>query len=303
MKLGRFTTCLATGTLVLVMGASGLAWAADSSSGSKKSDSSSSTTEIKKATGGGSVQGYAADAPLQFGAIVQLTSGSHTQVEPASSKDLSRMYGVVVDPHELSLTISDTTLKNEAYVATSGTYNVLVSTQSGVIKQGDYITMSAINGVGMKAGTYDDQHIVFGRAAGSFDGKSNSLGSTTLKDTNGQTDETVALGFVAVAINIQRNPNDKSTKANLPPQLEKLGKAIADKPVSPLRIYLSLGITGLSIIVALTTLYAGIRNALIAIGRNPLSKKSIFRGLLEIILTGFLILIIGLFAVYLLLKL
>jgi len=53
----------------------------------------------------------------------------------------------------------------------------------------------------------------------------------------------------------------------------------------------------------LVTLYSGIRNALIAIGRNPLSKKSIFRGLLEIILTGFIILIIGLFAVYLLLKL
>ena len=70
-----------------------------------------------------------------------------------------------------------------------------------------------------------------------------------------------------------------------------------------MRIYLSIAITGLSIIVAITVLYSGVRNSIISIGRNPLSKKSIFRGLLEIILTAFLILIIGLFAVYLLLKL
>jgi len=83
----------------------------------------------------------------------------------------------------------------------------------------------------------------------------------------------------------------------------RIGEAIAEKPIGPMRIYLSIAVTGLSIMVALVTLYAGIRNAIIAIGRNPLSKKSIFRGLAEIILTSFLILIIGLFTVYLLLKL
>jgi hypothetical protein len=106
-----------------------------------------------------------------------------------------------------------------------------------------------------------------------------------------------------VSINIQRNPNQKSTKTNLPPILQKIGQAIADKPVGPLRMYLSIAVTGLSIIVAIVTLYAGVRNSIIAIGRNPLSKKTILRGLLEVILTAFLILIIGLFAVYLLLKL
>lgn len=247
------------------------------------------------------MQGYAADSLLQDGTIVQLTGSSATKVAPATSKNLPQMYGVVVDPHELSLTISDSTLQNETYVATSGTYNVLVSTQGGNIAAGDYVTMSAVDGVAMKAST--DQKAVFGRAAGGFTGKSNSIGSVTLKDSNGETDQTVALGLIPVAINIQRNPNEKSTKANLPKVLQRIGEAVAEKPVGPLRIYLSIGVTGLSIVVALVTLYAGIRNALIAIGRNPLSKKSIFRGLLEIILTSFLILIIGLFTVYLLLKL
>ncbi|HSX06528.1 MAG TPA: hypothetical protein VLG92_02315 [Candidatus Saccharimonadia bacterium] len=299
MKIRRFIVHAVLGCLVLV----GLAGSTVTAAGTSSNNKTTSSSSTQKATGGGSVQGYAADSALQYGTVVQLAGGATTKVAPATAKDLGAMYGVTVDPHELSISISSSNLSNEAYVATSGTFNVLVSTQNGAISAGDYITMSAIDGVLMKAGSYDDQKIVFGRAAGGFSGKSNSIGSTSLHYSDNKTTQTVALGMVPVAINIERNPNQKSTKANLPPALQKLGEAIADKPVSPTRIYLSIGITGLSIIVALVTLYAGIRNALIAIGRNPLSKKSIFRGLLEIILTGFIILIIGLFAVYLLLKL
>lgn len=58
-----------------------------------------------------------------------------------------------------------------------------------------------------------------------------------------------------------------------------------------------------SLIAAIAVIYAGVRNSVISIGRNPMTKKSIFRALMEIILTSLLILIIGLFAVYLLLRL
>jgi hypothetical protein len=50
-------------------------------------------------------------------------------------------------------------------------------------------------------------------------------------------------------------------------------------------------------------LYSGVRNTLISIGRNPLSKKTIYKGLIQIILMGLIIFITGLFGVYLLLKL
>jgi hypothetical protein len=306
MKLGRFTLHLAFGTLILLgfAGATVSAAASNTTADKTSSNSGSDSSKLPAATGGGgSVQGYAADSALQVGTVVQLTGGGTTKVAAATYKNLNGMYGVVVDPHELSLTISNSSLQNEASVATSGTYKALLSSQNGVIKQGDYLTLSAIDGVLMKAGTYEDQNMVFGRAAGSFDGKNNSLGNATLKDTTGAVNKTVAIGLVPVTISIQRNPNQKSTKTNLPPVLQKLGQAIADKPIGPLRMYLSIAITGLSIIVAITTLYSGVRNSIISIGRNPLSKKSIFRGLLEIVLTAFLILIIGLFAVYLLLKL
>lgn len=306
MTLRRIALCLCL-TLLLVAGGTASAAAATTST-SKSADSTKATTKSTATTddgatvtGNGSVQGYAADTVLQDGTIVELVKGNNRKVEPATAKNVQQMYGVTVDPHLLSLTITDASLKNEVFVATSGTFEVLVSTQGGSIKPGDYITMSSVDGVGMNAGS--DGTTVFGRAVGGFDGKTNTLGSTELKDSGGHVIKTATLGIIPVAVNIQRNPNEKSTKANLPQQLQRVGEAVAEKPVGGVRIYLSAAITFLSVIVAIVILYAGIRNSIIAIGRNPLSKKTVIRGLLSVIMAGVIVLIIGLFAVYLLLKL
>lgn len=251
--------------------------------------------------GGGSVQGYGAETPLDTGTIVQLTGKDSNRVKIAKQSELQNMFGVVVDRNQLPVTLSNGGIENETFVAVSGTYNVLVSTQAGPIASGDYVTLSSVNGVAMKAGT--EEKTVFGRAGAAFDGKGKTLGTTTLKDTSGKTTKTVTLGMVPVTIDIRSNPNDESTTVNVPEPLRRVGVAIAEKEVSPVRIYLSLGITIVSIIAAIAILYSGVRSGVISIGRNPMSKKSIFRALLEIILTSALILIIGLFAVYLLLKL
>ena len=55
--------------------------------------------------------------------------------------------------------------------------------------------------------------------------------------------------------------------------------------------------------IAGSLLYSGIRSSVISIGRNPLSKESITKSLLQIILTSIIIFLIGLFGVYLLLRL
>jgi hypothetical protein len=251
--------------------------------------------------GGGSVSGYAADKQLDNGTIVQLNPKDSKQVQSATQSNMQNMFGVTVDRSQLLVSSSDDSLQNEAFVAVSGTYNVLVSTQGGTINSGDFVTLSAIDGVGMKAD--DSQSTVFGRAQGSFDGSGTVLGTSQIKDVNGAVVKTVQIGSIPVTIDIQHNPNIKTTKENLPQFLQKVGQAIAQKEVNPIRIYLSLGITAICIIAAIIVLYAGVRNSVISIGRNPMSKKSIFRALVEVILTALVILIIGLFAVYLLLKL
>lgn len=253
------------------------------------------------ATADTDVQGYSGETPLDAGIIVQL-SGKDKQrkVKAASKQDVQKMFGVIVDKSLLSVTLS-TGLSNEVYVATAGTYQTIVSTQGGAIEAGDYLTMSAINGVAMKAGL--DKVTVFGRAIASFDGKGVTRGATTLKDSQGNTTEDVVLGSVPVTIDIKQNPNVKSTKTNLPNFLERAGVAVADKEVSAIRMYICIAITAVSLIIALIVVYAGVRNSMISIGRNPMSKKTIFRALMEVIITSVLILIVGLFAVYLLLKL
>lgn len=249
---------------------------------------------------GNHVQGYASDQPLDNGTIVQLTGVGSDRVKVASKADLQNMFGVTVDQQQLPLKVAAESVENETYVAVSGTYNALVSTEGGPIAPGDYVTLSSINGVVMKAST--EEKTVFGRAASAFDGKTVTLGQTQLKNSAGDM-VTVKLGSVPVTIDIRSNPNEKSTKAKVPEFLERVGQAIAEKEVSPIRIYLSMGITAVSLIAAIIVVAVGVRNSVISIGRNPMSRKSIFRALLEIILTSALILIIGLFAVYLLLRL
>lgn len=248
-----------------------------------------------------SVQGYAADSAIAAGTIVRLTDKNSNRVKAATQSDLQDMFGVVVDRNQLPFTLSNEGLENETFVAVSGTYSVLVSTQAGSIAAGDYVTLSSIDGVAMKAGT--EEKTVFGRAGASFDGNGVTLGEAPLKDTQGSANKVVKLGSIPVTIEVTRNPNEKSTKVSVPDVLERIGQAIAEKEVSPIRIYLSMAITAVSLIAAIAVIYAGVRSGVISIGRNPMSKKSIFRALMEVIVTSFLILIIGLFAVYLLLKL
>jgi len=250
--------------------------------------------------GGGSTQSYAASSPIENGAIVVLTGEKSNRVEIATQANVQNMFGVTVDRNTLQLALSNSENENEVFVAVSGTYNVLVSNQAGAIKSGDYLTLSSVNGVAMRAG--DEEVTVFGRANANFDGKGTVLGNSSLKNSAGETIN-VALGSIPVTIDIKNNPNHKSTDSNLPEVLKRVGQAIAEKEVSPVRIYLSMGIAAVSLIAAIAVLYAGVRNGVISIGRNPMSKKSIFRALMEVILTSALILIIGLFAVYLLLKL
>lgn len=245
-------------------------------------------------------QPYNADTNLPIGTMVQLNKKDPKKVEPASLKTIGDMFGVVVNPESLAITITGAS-DGQKYIATDGKYKLLVTNENGVIKNGDPITVSNLNGTGMKA--TDKQEILFGKALQSFDGKSNVISTTNLKYDNGKAAKVVTIGMIQVAVDIKHNPDVHSTKTKLPPQLERLGEQIAEKELSPFRLYLSVAITLIAVVIATVVLYSGIRNSILAIGRNPLSKKTIFKGLIQVILSGFIILIIGLFTVYLLLKL
>ncbi|HUS26201.1 MAG TPA: hypothetical protein VMY99_02550 [Nevskiaceae bacterium] len=240
-------------------------------------------------------QGYKSDTALQKGLIVRLKSGDGSTVEPLVQADAAEMLGVVVASNAAPVSLSSTENVQQVFVATTGQYSVLVSNQNGTIKSGDFVTISSLNGVGMKSTT--TQTVVLGKALAGFDGKS---GVETTAKVN---DKQVSLGRVAVDITVAHNPlysgNDVT---GVPHVLSEAAGLVTTKPIGAVRIYASLAVLIVAIFIAGGVVYSGVRNGMVAIGRNPLAKQSIFRSLIQVTLMALIIFVIGLFAVYLLLR-
>jgi hypothetical protein len=245
-------------------------------------------------------QSYSTDAAIRQGMIVGQDSHDSTKVVPLTTHTIADMLGVVISASDAPLTLTGTANTTQVYVATNGRYNVLVSDQNGPIRSGDYISISGLNGIGMKA--QENEQMVLGRAVSNFSGDAGSAtGSATV--TTGSTKTTVHIGLITVAINVTNNPNLGKGTGDLPGFLKVASSSIANKPVTAPRVYLSLGVLVLTAFISGSLLYSGVRNGIVSIGRNPLARRSIVRSLLQVVLVSVIVFIIGLFAVYLLLRL
>jgi hypothetical protein len=246
---------------------------------------------------------FITDNPLQRGMIVKLNDKDNTKVEPVSDKELTKMLGVVVAANDSPVTLSDeNATKQQVFVATTGRYEVLVSNQNGAVKKDDYVTVSSLAGVGMKAD--GSQSRILGKALESFDGKGNTVGQTTVKNSGGK-QVPIALGMVGVEIAVGHNPIEAKKDSVIPglEHIQEVAGSIAKKPITPAQLYAGMLVFILAAAIAGAILYAGIRTSMIAIGRNPLAKSSVMRNLISVVITSVIILIIGIVAVYLILKL
>lgn len=244
-------------------------------------------------------QGYdiETNVSLQRGMIVGLKENDPKKVEPINNSAFKRLHGVVVGTGDSSFVLAEDTQK--IFVASGGKFDVLVSDQNGVIKPGEFVTVSPVTGIGMRSD--DFQEMVLGKAIDGFDGTDKKLSEATIKDAQGN-DKKINIGRIQVDIAISRNPALRST-ASLPGFLKEASQYVAGKPVNPIRVYISIAVLFAAAAVAAALIYSGIRSGMVAIGRNPLSKKSILRGIFQVVIVGLIIFIIGIFGVYLLLKL
>jgi hypothetical protein len=241
------------------------------------------------------LQGYSSDEKLQRGMLVAGKDGDDSKVVALTDKTAEKFKGVIVEQNDSPVTISNDDRK--IFVATVGPYEVLVSNENGKIKRGDYIGISSSSGIGAKATEF--QPYVIGVAASDFEGGGDSIGTTKT-----QTGQNVQFGRIKVDVSFGRNPVLKiPEKDRVPDALQKLARSVADKPVSSTKIYLGLAVFLGTAIISGTMLYSGTRSSIISIGRNPLSKASIYRGLIQVVLLSLIVFITGLFGVYLLLKL
>jgi len=236
-------------------------------------------------------QGYGADTPLERGMIVRLKNGDATKVTALKASEASFMFGVTVASNDAPITVTNDT--QQSLVATSGRYEVLVSTQNGTINSGDYITISSSDGIGMKADRAASY--VIGKAVAPFDGTTSLAGSTQV---NGKS---VQYGRVLADISARSSPLITPTKS--PSFLQSAAQSISGHPVNDLRIYLGLFLAFATTVIAGSLLYAGVHGSIIAIGRNPLSKGTIGGNMIKVVLIGLIVFLGGLFGVYLLIKL
>jgi hypothetical protein len=244
------------------------------------------------------IQSYNTSGVLQQGLIVQLKSSTNT-VSAASQSSAYQTFGVVVNAADAPVAFTSSSLSNQAYVASSGHYNLLVSDQNGPIISGSYVTLSSVNGVGMQ----DDssEPIIVGQALASFNSSSAGVGTDTLKESNGST-KTVHLGLIPVNIGIAHNPLAAQPKSEVPQILQRFTVGVTGKNDPAWRVYFAFSVLLVIAVITTSMIYSAVRNSIISIGRNPLSKQAIRKGFIRVVISAMIIFLSGIFGVYLLLK-
>jgi hypothetical protein len=241
-------------------------------------------------------QGYQSKQAITPGSLVELDA-SPQSVKPATQDGSEELIGVVVNVAESVLNSSGD--QDSVVVATSGLAMTIVSDLGGEVNTGDRIAVSAIAGIGMKA-TAGGQ-VVGVAQAGMRDYEQNSS-QVQVKDSRGQTKQ-VKLTRLPVMINPSYYGSGEALAGKAIPQpVQNVIQAIAGRPVSAARSLLVMGMFLAALVFTGVMLASAVRNSLISIGRNPLAKGAVYRGLWQVLLiaVGVLGLVIG--AIYLVLK-
>jgi len=237
-------------------------------------------------------QGFkTSDTNIAAGALVSLKEGVASEVQLANIDRITQLVGVVGDKPLVALSAGDT----EAQVVIGGTTRVLVSDLNGEPKAGDKITVSPLNGIGMKA-TENGQ--VIGVAQADF--TSENVSTQAVKNKAGEAlNVRIASIPVQVAVAYYAAPSDGSDL--LPPLLQRFAEGIAQRKVSSMRVLLSgiLLLAGLTSVAAM--LYSSAKFSIVSIGRNPLSAHAIRKSLGEVGSIAAGVLLLTIMAAYLIL--
>lgn len=235
---------------------------------------------VTQAQSTGSGLGVMLEIENNEGAEGNIVSISDKGTYRLSSSDYDvKMFGVIVNNPPLSL--EDSEIVNSKIVVSSGQVMVRVSTESGDIKKGDFITSSTKKGVGKKALS---SGYVLGIALEDFE--------------NAKPGETK---LILVSLNIGNQFISTNPRSNL---LQIVRSGLDSPSLAPLESLRYL-LAGLSVVASLLIGFASFSRtsstSIEAMGRNPLAKNTIRTTVFfNFLLTG-LIMFTGVFLAYLIL--
>ncbi len=238
-------------------------------------------------------QGYLTQSNIAIGSIVSLEKDSTNSVDIATISNSDNIFGVVISSGSSQVSLS-ASQGNQVQVATNGVEQVLVSNINGNISVGDPITISPIDGVGMKA---TSNAKVVGIAQDSF--PNNTSTTETYIDKSKQK-QTTQIGEVPTLVNVAyyyKQPN----KTLIPSAIQNIADALASKTVSPLPILISAGIFVVTIIIVVSVIYSMIHSSIIAVGRNPMSQSAVYRNITQLSALVIVIIVVAVVSIYMVL--
>lgn len=218
---------------------------------------------------------YQSSTTFPNGSLVSLDAAQDNHILAANTATSNRLVGVVVGANDSLVAIDSAT--SSVQVATSGIADVLVSDVNGTIKSGDQVAVSPFSGIGMKS---EPGARLIGLAQSSLSSAESGAVSKPVADKDGK-QRTLKVGFVQVSIAIGTAPI-AGTEAQQN-SLQQAAKTLTGHSVSTARIVVSSIIAIIAIIALVVLIYTSIYGTLVAIGRNPLAKRSIFQALFSII--------------------
>ncbi len=234
-------------------------------------------------------RGYtSSDSGLQTGMVVALSlDGSNgSSVERATQESSNRVVGIVTPGDNSLVTVSSLTAK--VLVESEGQTDAYVNDINGPVNKGDLLVLSPLKGILMRAN--DTTGTVIGIAADTA-----TQTSTYSYQDGSQTKDTQ---IAKIKINLNQQGGGASASQPNDSALAKIGRAIASKEVSEIRVLVALILFVLVLIAEGAIIYGAITSAITALGRNPLGRKIINRELIKVIIIALLVLLVGLAAVY-----
>jgi hypothetical protein len=227
---------------------------------------------------------------ITVASLVGTQQGKANSIELATAKHANRLVGVVSDYPLIELSNGESGVQ----VVTSGLTKVLVSDLNGAIAAGDKITISPIEGVGMKA--MDDTTIVGTAQAALTDTQ-----TKTIKDIAGK-DVPVHIGLIPVQVGVVSYNAENGKKTIIPSFLQEVANNVAGRNVSAVRVLMAALILLLLFVSVTILLYSAVRSSIISIGRNPLSERAVRKSLLQVGLTVLGVLSFAVALVYIVLR-
>lgn len=236
-------------------------------------------------------QGYQVEKSIAVGSLVSLVNDASDTVEASTLDNSSRMLGVVVTGGSSMLSLGSGA-EGEVQVATGGSARVLVSSINGEVKQGDQITASPIQGIGMRA-TGNAKVVGVAQA---------DMTKTAEEEVEvSGSSQTVSLGNVPVVVNVSYH-YETPEKTIIPSALQNVANAMAGKHVEPLPIIVSAALFVIMLIVVMSIVFAMIRGSIISVGRNPLAQSAVWRNVIQLSALVILIVVGGLVGIYFILR-